>query len=558
MNHSKRNPAFRTAVSAMVLLLAAALVLMATPSSALDNGEGSTKQLQRQRLLRGGSTDRSLLRNRIGFSSGAADNDYATSFSAEAPLKVGCQTSDDCPIETYCASGGFCLPIGDCDEVSDCEDPSNVPWPMVYCYGTMVCEEGTCGMDCEQIPDDDRKPQPPTCPVDLPGVNEPCTGNEEGLVCPYQYFYKGCAWDELRCEPATTCSCTEREPGVFGWACFVEFLEECPEPEPAAEEPAVAMVASARQEVIPTKPPRDPEALPLGGCDPDALLPPPPPSAENPGCPIVAPRSMGTSCEGYEVGVECQYGHVYTGCSWDDLSCSWIHLCTCSPEGFFVCAMTAMETCEDEVVVFDGEEERAILVDTIPEGLPWGESCSPGAELPKAPVEVVGGSSSGNSTDTEDDDGGDWEEEDDALIDDVDTVAVDGNVTIEEAKTDTEDVNGRLSDECPANYEFGSCSGYVPDLRCDYNHMYTGCTWDTLRCTAIMQCTCGGLSRGGEWACMSFSLMPCESTPEGHPAFESCDPNDPLPTGPVEGGGTAESGTSPSESLPLLGGGALP
>merc|ERR1719437_44617 len=187
------------------------------------------------------------------------------------------------------------------------------------------------------------------------------------------------------------------------------------------------------------------------------------------------------------------------------------------------------------------------------EDLPWGQSCDPGAELPTAPPLDDGG----NSTDIDEDDS-DWE--DDAAMVDVDTTEVDGNDTVDEVEVVTEDtgkVDGRLSNECPVNYDFGSCSGYEPGLRCGYNHIYTGCTWDALGCTAVMTCTCGGLVGGGDWACMSFAMMPCENKPEGLPTFQGCDPNAPLPTEDGATSSTMESRTRPSDSLPLLGG-ALP
>merc|ERR1719343_786018 len=94
-----------------------------------------------------------------------------------------------------------------------------------------------------------------------------------------------------------------------------------------------------------------------------------------------------------------------------------------------------MQTCEEEIVVLDGEDERIVLVDTTPAGLPWGESCSPFEELPKEPVDV-----GGNSTDIEDDDeNGDWEEEDDSVIVDVDNTTEANGTDIVEEEDDEED-----------------------------------------------------------------------------------------------------------------------
>lgn len=778
MNDSKRSLKFRAPMAAMALLAAAALVLTATPSSATGVGEGSTNQQQ----LRGSNNARSLLRDRIGVSSGAqAPLQPASALSAEAPfpLKIFCDTSNECPEETYCATEGVCLPIGGCNDVADCSNPINAPYPINLCLGTLVCEDGSCGIDCTQVPE-----EPVTCPIDQPQPNEPCTKFERGLTCPYQYMYKGCSWGELRCAPTTTCYCSEQDPGFFSWTCMMEFVKDCPEPEPELaepepvesepvesepvesepvelesvesepvvaveaeiatepdsaapiavpipvtpapiatvppppvsspndeegcsfcagrqygtdaiiqfssnndsvscaglmdlirsglsadfcdserdaieaaccediEEPVTALSArqapittgcsfcaggtygsdpiiqfssnndsvscgglldlinsglstdfcdserdaiedtcceksdnpvtsapiaatetESRQEVeevvTPTRPPRvrDPEELPRGFCDPGVPLPPPPPSTENPACPIVAPNGV-TSCGEYPVGAECQYGHIYTGCSWDTLQCSWMQLCTCSPNRVFVCAISGMEMCTEEVVI----GERVVLVDTAPGNLPRGESCVPGEELPTATLD---GSDNANSLGTEVD-----ENEDEDLENNADIVVDNGNgavgidvpdedsievikENVEVPTEDTvennvgaefegptedigEDVDGRLSNECPENYNFGSCSGYVPGLNCGYNHIYTGCSWDTISCTAVMQCTCGSmLFGGGEWACMSMAMMPCETKPDGFPEFRGCVPTDPLPNGP-------EDVAVDTQSLPLL------
>lgn len=66
-----------------------------------------------------------------------------------------CTTSNDCESEdSYCASSGTCLSVGACAEVSDCSDPTNQPFALVMCVGTMECREGMCGMKCGDMGDD--------------------------------------------------------------------------------------------------------------------------------------------------------------------------------------------------------------------------------------------------------------------------------------------------------------------------------------------------------------------------------------------------------------------
>jgi hypothetical protein len=163
----------------------------------------------------------------------------------------------------------------------------------------------------------------------------------------------------------------------------------------------------------------------------------------------------------------CNYGHMYMGCTWDTLQCGWTASCSCDE---------ASETWACMTVRVAGCGTSA------PEGLPWGELCDPEEELPPPPT-----------------------------------------TTREE-----DSVEGRLSDECPPSADFGSCSGYEPDLPCDYDYAYTGCTWETLECLPIMQCQCNTFENGN-WACRTESRLGCSDKLEGHPGGLRCDPNDPLP-----------------------------
>merc|ERR1712224_955576 len=210
-----------------------------------------------------------------------------------------------------------------------------------------------------------------------------------------------------------------------------------------------------------------PKGHPFGRtCNPNLPLPTAPPSSTtlstrlSDECPASAEFG---SCAGYLPDLRCKYNHIYTGCTWESLSCTPIMDCKCDQSGSWACMSRSMPLC-----------------DNTPKGHPFGRTCNPNLPLPTAPP-----SSTTLST--------------------------------------------RLSDECPASAEFGSCAGYLPDLRCKYNHIYTGCTWESLSCTPIMDCKC---DQSGSWACMSRSMLPCDNTPEDHPFGTTCNPNLPLPTAP--------------------------
>lgn len=67
-----------------------------------------------------------------------------------------CESSDECPDNTYCnANKKTCLVIGECVDLADCSDPTNAPYFLLKCLGTMFCDE-TCQMDCGTTPEDDK------------------------------------------------------------------------------------------------------------------------------------------------------------------------------------------------------------------------------------------------------------------------------------------------------------------------------------------------------------------------------------------------------------------
>merc|ERR1712238_50656 len=69
-------------------------------------------------------------------------------------------------------------------------------------------------------------------------------------------------------------------------------------------------------------------------------------------------------------------------------------------------------------------------------------------------------------------------------------------------------------------------------------HVYTGCTWNALRCSPLSTCEC---SNDGAWACFSDILIPCDDdtdssiVSEGLPPWGGeCNPNNVLPEPPQQ------------------------
>jgi len=119
-----------------------------------------------------------------------------SSLSITTPVvsqQVTCETSGECPEESYCATGGVCLAVGKCDEVVDCDNPSNSPYPVALCIGTTICQQGSCGVDCSQAP-------PEREPAETPAVkckkSADCPGGRDSDYCATNGF----------CEPIGGCS----------------------------------------------------------------------------------------------------------------------------------------------------------------------------------------------------------------------------------------------------------------------------------------------------------------------------------------------------------------
>lgn len=159
-----------------------------------------------------------------------------------------------------------------------------------------------------------------------------------------------------------------------------------------------------------------------------------------------------------------------------------------------------------EIDIFDGGSNNATSINAtdgdfldgdfpgdqiVPEGLPWGDSCDPNEDLPQPPQPSAIGQT---------------------------------NLTRPPI------VEGRLSEECPASPEYGSncVDSYMANLQCEYDHIFTGCSWEAISCTPVVECECDKFE-DEKWACLSMAMMPCETKPEGHPFGQYCDPELPLP-----------------------------
>jgi len=84
-----------------------------------------------------------------------------------------------------------------------------------------------------------------------------------------------------------------------------------------------------------------------------------------------------------------------------------------------------------------------------------------------------------------------------------------------------------LETQCPADMSSPvfdqSCENYEDGLTCDYNYIFTGCTWNSLQCTSqqFMECS----HSAGSWIRASAMPPPCQNPPsEGLPLNQECEP----------------------------------
>mmetsp|Transcript_20566 Transcript_20566/g.43646 ORF Transcript_20566/g.43646 Transcript_20566/m.43646 type:complete len:504 (-) Transcript_20566:457-1968(-) len=302
---------------------------------------------------------------------------------------------------------------------------------------------------------------------------------------------------------------------------------------------------------------------------------------ESSACPLTYEDGDGTPCSASLDSQECFYDFAYVGCTWNSLGCSSTAQCKCEiaigeEDGLWSCMRMPVESCNLRRQV----------------GLPEiGQTCDPNEELPiksgnkktlpiskavphsKFPVTESAQLASTTATTTCPEDPGFGRC--DAYSDDLqckydfiytgctwDVVACTPAVTCDckdgawqcsgDFATPCEYAEGIIppeglqwgkkcdpnqvlptnskKTECPASFELGKCDEYEDYLQCKYNHVYKGCTWDTLTCSPAVECEC----LGGNWQCWPDFEKPCEAEeglviPEGLPWGQECNPNEGLP-----------------------------
>ena len=79
--------------------------------------------------------------------------------------------------------------------------------------------------------------------------------------------------------------------------------------------------------------------------------------------------------------------------------------------------------------------------------------------------------------------------------------------------------------KCPKKFTWSKlnngCAKYKNGLNCDSNHIFTGCTWNTLQCSVHEKYECCK----SEWLLSTMIPEPCSKPfPEDLPLYESCEP----------------------------------
>lgn len=191
-------------------------------------------------------------------------------------------------------------------------------------------------------------------------------------------------------------------------------------------------------------------------------------------CPLLPPDIANTGSAKCNFDETCEYGHQYTGCTWTELRCISTTNCICNNEGSWECSAVSIVACVEE--------------DQISSTLPIFESCNPDDELLGA---TEGTSLNQNNVHEE-------EQQDDSLLCPI---------------------------EAPESF-VTPCRNNI-DTKCDYQFVFTGCSWEDLACTATISCECfDGI---GAWGCDVFTLAPCrDDTPDGLPFGEVCNPTESL------------------------------
>jgi len=325
------------------------------------------------------------------------------------------------------------------------------------------CKE-TCGQ-CERT----------KCPkhVDSDKFEESCKDYKDGLECFYNYSVVGCAADgsDFSCNPGTSWTCGDD----FKWK--KEFLPQ--------------RACISEYEDWGTK------------CDPEIYQAPEPEEVDGatPGlpkpeyCPL-EPPPHGTPCT--RLGDEaanpdgCEYDHIVTGCTFDELGCypiEWAYcegkdpkevckgdICRWIEETYWTTAISSLQFCDDQ-----------------PEGSPWSNTCDPLTFAKEDYAEIY----STPSTPTD-------------------------------KPYDCPERRPSKSDHCMVD-------GIIPPDGCPYGYIVSGCTQDTLSCGPVKTTKCKatkapffdvntGILYDGTWEIESKARESCDDQPEGSPWCDTCDP----------------------------------
>jgi hypothetical protein len=319
-------------------------------------------------------------------------------------------------------------------------------------------------LDEAVVSDNDLK-----CPL-THEYSTPCSDEMIGRECFYDYAYIGCSLDSLRCSPMVECKCeSSLNSGEGMWSCKENVVESC--------------LLRKRSGLLPSGEACNPEEpLPenvLDGGSNSATVEEADISSDSlSSTPIEAADLTGRLSDAVELSSECPMDPSFGECSGyqDGLHCDFDFVYTGCIWDDLQCSPAIQCDCSNGLwhCVVDFTEPCELTVNGHPPGgIPWGQECHP-----SIPIEIP--------------------------------------------------ENIQKEDQCPETFAFGSCIEYEDDLRCEYNHVYRGCSWDEFACAPSIQCDC----QQDTWECSGNFENPCKlddgtlALPEGLPWGKACDPMD--------------------------------
>lgn len=83
---------------------------------------------------------------------------------------------------------------------------------------------------------------------------------------------------------------------------------------------------------------------------------------------------------------------------------------------------------------------------------------------------------------------------------------------------------GKCRTKCPKQYSSPkfkkSCAKYEDGLNCNFNHMFTGCSWNSIQCTGQQSYECNE----SKWRLITMMPQPCANPPLDFPLHDECAP----------------------------------